>query len=117
MQTCHAMNGHTAYVSSIKVMNKRAFTGSWDTHVRSWNLETCKPMHVFKGHTNIVNCIDATEEYVFSGSWDCTVIQWSRSSGIPVHIFKGLRVVLRERTYRWRSVFANLQQLLVYWIK
>lgn len=71
--------GHTGYVACLKIKGKRAFSGSWDTTVRSWNLEAGKPMHVFKGHKNIVNCIDVTETDVFSGSWDTTVIQWSRS--------------------------------------
>ncbi|KAJ3257160.1 hypothetical protein HK103_004858 [Boothiomyces macroporosus] len=36
MQTLH---GHTGYVSCIKVRGKRVFSGSWDTTVRSWNIE------------------------------------------------------------------------------
>lgn len=35
-QTFH---GHTGYVSCLKVHGRRAFSGSWDTTVRSWNLD------------------------------------------------------------------------------
>ena len=35
-QTFH---GHTGYVSCVKIHGKRLFSGSWDTTVRSWNLD------------------------------------------------------------------------------
>jgi WD40 repeat protein len=73
------MLGHTGYVSCIKLRGKRIFSGSWDTTIRSWNLETGKAMHVFKGHKNIVNCIDVIDTDFFSGSWDMTIIQWNRA--------------------------------------
>jgi WD40 repeat protein len=33
------MIGHSGYVSCIKVHGKRLFSGSWDTTIRSWNLD------------------------------------------------------------------------------
>lgn len=41
-QTFH---GHTGYVSCIKVHGRRIFSGSWDTTVRSWNLDVIKFVH------------------------------------------------------------------------
>ncbi|KAJ3350973.1 Mitochondrial fission protein [Entophlyctis luteolus] len=89
------LTGHTGYVSCFKIRGRRAFSGSWDTTIRSWNLEvtqvvvtgqfsnehvkTGKAMHVFKGHSNIVNCLDVTNTDIFSGSWDHKIIQWSRA--------------------------------------
>ncbi|KAI9199473.1 WD40-repeat-containing domain protein [Polychytrium aggregatum] len=88
--TClQTLQGHLGYVACLKVKGKRAFSGSWDTTVRSWNLETGKAMHVFKGHKNIINCIDVTDTDIFSGSWDMSIIQWSRATGEPVNVFQG----------------------------
>jgi WD40 repeat protein len=35
----HTFLGHTGYVSCLKIHGKRAFSGSWDTTIRSWNLD------------------------------------------------------------------------------
>jgi WD40 repeat protein len=32
-------SGHSGYVACVRVKGKRVFSGSWDTSVRSWNLE------------------------------------------------------------------------------
>ena len=33
------LQGHSGYVACIKITGKRAFSGSWDTTIRSWNIE------------------------------------------------------------------------------
>jgi WD40 repeat protein len=49
-QNLLTMTGHTGYVSCIKLRGKRAFSGSWDTTVRSWNLEVSFINQDWKGN-------------------------------------------------------------------
>jgi WD40 repeat protein len=84
-----SLTGHTGFISCLRIRGRRAWTGSWDGTLRSWNLAFSKPMHLFTGHKSIVNCVDVSDTDVFSGSWDMTVIQWSRAVWDEINVDGG----------------------------
>jgi WD40 repeat protein/ankyrin repeat protein len=75
------LNGHTAPVTAVAVMegNKRIVSGSKDTTVKIWNMDSEKKCyHTFEGHTDSVNSIALIEggEKIVSGSSDKTIKIW-----------------------------------------
>jgi len=80
-----AIAGHAEAVLSVAFSSdgKHLASGSGDTTVRLWNLNTQAPKFTLQGHTNWVLCIAWSADGVFlaSGSMDCTVRLWDPLTG------------------------------------
>ena len=76
------LKGHSFDVTSVAFSHDGSFlvSGSWDTTVRVWNVETgveiCEPL---RGHTWIVTSVACSPDgiHVVSSSWDKSVRLWN----------------------------------------
>lgn len=80
-----AIAGHAEAVLSVAFSSdgKHLASGSGDSTIRLWNLDTQAPKHTLKGHTNWVLCIAWSADNVFlaSGGMDGTVRLWDPATG------------------------------------
>lgn len=69
----------------------RVLTGSDDTTIRLWNLETGRCLQVFEGHTGLVRCIawSADQSRILSGSHDKSVRLWDTKTGRCLRVLNG----------------------------
>ncbi|ESP05233.1 hypothetical protein LOTGIDRAFT_227892 [Lottia gigantea] len=83
-QEGHVMSGHNNFVSSVCVMppddkypNGLIFTGSNDSTILAYTLDSPQPIYKLTGHSSSV-CTLATGKFGFlvSGSWDKTAKVW-----------------------------------------
>lgn len=51
-------------------------SGSYDTTVRFWNLETLRCVRKCEGHQDAVRVLAVVDNKVFSGSYDGTIGVW-----------------------------------------
>jgi len=72
------MVGHDGPVWTLSVGNEHLFSGSSDTTVKVWDLNTLRVKHTLRGHTSIVHCVVAfnKDKTVVSGSDDKTIKIW-----------------------------------------
>lgn len=72
--------GHSNHISCVEISNSCNFllTGSSDTTIRMWNLNTLSQKFVFRGHKHCVTTLAITknEKLAISGSDDFTIIIW-----------------------------------------
>ncbi|ETO29365.1 WD repeat-containing protein [Reticulomyxa filosa] len=117
--TLHVFNGHKNVVycvdisplqsnnnkkdksNSIGVIGGNGYTmcsGSYDTTIRTWDIEMTKQLIVFEGHDNIVWSvkygsnelgISGGANTILSGSSDTSVRLWDMRSGKQIQVFNG----------------------------
>lgn len=70
---------------------KRALSGSWDTTLKLWNLETGQCLRIFAEHTDCIAGLQMTpdERRALSGSFDSTLKLWDLNTGQCLHTFGG----------------------------
>ncbi|KAJ3075323.1 hypothetical protein HDU98_008571 [Podochytrium sp. JEL0797] len=80
-----SLNGHTeaVLVVSFSPDGTMLATGSGDTTIRIWDLNTETPKHTLTGHTNWVQILawSPDAKYLTSGSMDKTVRVWDPKAG------------------------------------
>ncbi|KAL4891872.1 WD40-repeat-containing domain protein [Aspergillus ambiguus] len=89
----HMDECHRDFVYCIQFTGKWLVSGSRDTTIRVWDLETqrlCRPPLV--GHTRSVLCLQfdpaPEEDLIISGGSDMNVIMWRFSTGEKIHEIK-----------------------------
>jgi WD40 repeat protein len=92
--TCMSvLEGHTSYCTSVAFSpdGGRLVSGTRDSTVRIWNVQTGALLQVMMGHHFHVNCVAYSPDGILiaSGSSDRTVILWDAASGVQVGTYAG----------------------------
>ncbi|XP_073540969.1 F-box/WD repeat-containing protein 9-like isoform X2 [Phyllobates terribilis] len=96
----HSLEGHSDLVTSVLIHDTYVISGSWDTSVRVWDIQSRSEVRTLCGHTGAITCLvmvyqDDTklnsdllppgEHFVCSGSSDSSIKVWSLRTGQPLH--------------------------------
>ena len=78
--------GHLSWVSSLtayvthdkqgNVLNKWLISGSDDSTIRIWDMDSCKRLETLKEHTNGITCMTVRKKHLYSGSYDHFILLW-----------------------------------------
>jgi ribosome assembly protein 4 len=83
-----SLSGHAEAVLSVSFSpdGRMLATGSGDTTVRIWDLNTETPKHTLKGHTNWVQLVAWSPDcsLLVSGSMDSTIRVWNPKTGLQM---------------------------------
>ena len=81
-KSVHTLRGHTSTVRCLKMSNDGlAISGSRDTTLRIWDIQTGMCKNVLVGHIGSVRCLAIKDDIVVSGSYDSMAKVWSISEG------------------------------------
>jgi F-box and WD-40 domain protein CDC4 len=88
----YVLTGHTNSVRAISGAGRTLVSGSYDSNVRVWDLDSGKCRFVYTGHTEKVYSVGYSPEMeiAVSGSMDATVRIWCTKTGVPLHILEGI---------------------------
>ena len=70
------LEGHTEAVLALAVGDQHLVSGSYDTTVRFWDLNTLRCVRKCDGHDDAVRVLAAANGRVYSGSYDGTIGVW-----------------------------------------
>lgn len=73
--------GHENGVTCLQFDDNVMATGSYDTTIRIWNIETGEVMRTLRGHTSAVRCLQFDDSKLISGSFDKTIKIWNWQTG------------------------------------
>ena len=89
----HTLEGHRGWINSVAILpdGSRGLSGSDDTTVRLWNLETGECLRTLEGHAGRVNAVALTPDghWVLSASDDKLVRVWDTKTGEDIHRLEG----------------------------
>ncbi|KAF9919066.1 hypothetical protein BX616_002119 [Lobosporangium transversale] len=71
----------TNRIDSKHLYRHIAITGSRDSTLRVWDIQTGQNLFLLQGHTDSVRCIEVHGDILVSGSYDCTARVWSLKTG------------------------------------
>ncbi|XP_073409051.1 uncharacterized protein [Dendrobates tinctorius] len=95
----HSLEGHSDLVMSVLIHDTYVISGSWDTSVRVWDIQSRSEVRTLCGHTGAITCLvmvylDDTklhsdllppgEHFVCSGSSDSSIKVWRLGTGQPL---------------------------------
>ncbi|KAK7403473.1 E3 ubiquitin ligase complex SCF subunit scon-2 [Neonectria punicea] len=73
--------GHENGVTCLQFDDNILATGSYDTTIKIWNIETGEVMRTLRGHTSAVRCLQFDDTKLISGSFDRTIKIWNWQTG------------------------------------
>ncbi len=84
------ISGHAGSVRCLDLCVDRGFvvSGSYDTSIRKWSLETGKCQRIFRGHRDTVTCLKVHNDKVVSGGKDCMCKVWWLDDAKPRKCFR-----------------------------
>jgi len=99
-QQLQTLAGHTGSVNAISITpdGLRALSGSDDTTLKLWNLESGECLQTLAGHTSYVTIVSLTPDghRAISGSGDSTIKLWNLESGECLQTLAGLQAVSKQ---------------------
>ena len=81
--------GHTNGVMALQIYDNILATGSYDTTIKIWDLNTGKQLRTLHGHTDGVRCLQMDDTKLISGSMDKTLKVWNWRTGECCTTFTG----------------------------
>jgi F-box/WD-40 domain protein MET30 len=73
--------GHTNGVMALQFFDNILATGSYDSTVKIWDMETGEELRTLRGHTSGVRCLQFDDTKLISGSLDSTLRIWNWRTG------------------------------------
>ncbi|KAF5020962.1 hypothetical protein F66182_7008 [Fusarium sp. NRRL 66182] len=73
--------GHDNGVTCLQFDDNILATGSYDTTIKIWNIETGEVMRTLRGHTSAVRALQFDDSKLISGSFDKTIKIWNWQTG------------------------------------
>ncbi|KAF5129801.1 uncharacterized protein G6M90_00g017440 [Metarhizium brunneum] len=79
--TIKTFKGHENGVTCLQFDHNILATGSYDTTIKIWNIETGEVIRTLRGHTSTVRCLQFDDSKLISGSFDKTIKIWNWQTG------------------------------------
>ncbi|POR32775.1 Putative E3 ubiquitin ligase complex SCF subunit scon-2 [Tolypocladium paradoxum] len=73
--------GHENGITCLQFDDNVLATGSYDTTIKIWNIETGEVLRTLRGHTSTVRCLQFDDSKLISGSFDKTIKIWNWQTG------------------------------------
>lgn len=87
--TLKVLNGHTNGVMCIQFDDNILVSGSYDSTIKIWDIETGQELRTLSGHALGVRCLQFDKTKLVSGSLDGTLKVWDMKAGQVIRTFPG----------------------------
>ena len=85
----HTLSGHTNRVYSLQFDGIHVVSGSLDTSIRVWDVETGSCKHALMGHQSLTSGMELKDNILVSGNADSTVKVWDITNGQCLQTLSG----------------------------
>lgn len=79
----HILTGHSdrIYSTALNFKMKRCYSGSMDSLINIWDIESGKLIRTLEGHSSLVGLLELSDDYLVSAAADSTLRVWDAKSG------------------------------------
>ena len=82
-------HGHENGVMCLQFNDNILATGSYDSTIKIWNIDTGDELRTLRGHHSGVRCLAFQGNKMASGSLDSTIKMWNLDTGEELHTLRG----------------------------
>ncbi|KAK1815528.1 hypothetical protein LTR12_010079 [Friedmanniomyces endolithicus] len=79
--------GHTNGVMCLQFDDHVLMSGSYDTTVKVWDVNTGEELRTLRGHTSGIRCLQFDDTKLMTGGLDCTIKLWNWRTGQCLRTF------------------------------
>ncbi|KAM9899678.1 hypothetical protein OXX79_005596 [Metschnikowia pulcherrima] len=81
--------GHTDGITCLQFNNKFLISGSYDSTVRIWNIDTGECVRTLSGHSKGVRSLSFDSHKLITGGYDSTIKVWNYRTGECISTYRG----------------------------
>ncbi|CCH41874.1 F-box protein [Wickerhamomyces ciferrii] len=108
--------GHKDGILCLKYDHKYLFTGSYDTTIKMWDINTGECLKTLESHQKGVKSLVFDEQKLITGSFDSTIKVWNYHSGECISTYRGhTDSVLSVDFYKKFIVSGSADRTLKIW--
>jgi WD40 repeat protein len=79
-----SLRGHKNYINAFSLYRNNIVSGSADSNLKIWKVDSEDPINTLVGHTGVVNCVQFNEVKIVSGATDSCVKLWDTKTGLQI---------------------------------
>lgn len=87
--TTSVFRGHTSDIMCLQFDDNILMTGSYDTTIKVWDIESCQEIRTLTGHTSGIRCLQFDDTKLISGSIDRSLKVWNWRTGECISTYVG----------------------------
>ncbi|GEQ72870.1 hypothetical protein JCM33374_g6558 [Metschnikowia sp. JCM 33374] len=87
--TLTEFNGHTDGITCLQFNTKWLISGSYDSTVRIWNIDSGECMKTLSGHSKGVRSLSFDSHKLITGGYDSTIKVWNYRTGECISTYRG----------------------------
>ncbi|KAF2675105.1 WD40 repeat-like protein [Microthyrium microscopicum] len=104
------LNGHSAAVNAIQVLDNTIVSASGDRHIKVWNIKTGMCTKTIYGHQKGIACVQFDGRRIVSGSSDETVRIFDAVTAAEVACLRGHAELVRTVQARFGDVMSDVKK-------
>jgi len=78
------LRGHKNYINVFSLYRNNIVSGSADSTLKVWKVDSEDPLNTLVGHNGIINCVQFNEVRIVSGAADSTLKMWDTRTGLTI---------------------------------
>lgn len=111
------LDGHAdrIYSTVLDYPKKICYSGSMDSTINVWNVETGELLHTLRGHGSLVGLLELSKEYLVSAAADSTLRVWDPNTGENLSKLEGHSAAITCFQHDVLRIVSGSERMLKLW--